>query len=245
MPSPLVASARSGSSHPFSHQAFYATAGLVTVTAASFLIWPGLAGRILSSNFLPHLYCYLGKPGLVWTHVISDSFIGLAYLMLSGTLVYLVLKGRPDIPFHWMFLAFGSFIVACGATHWMEVVTVWLPVYVLSAGVKVRTAGVSVATAVLLPFTVPQIFSLVQSAKASEAAEHRFRGLLEAAPDAMVVVDQAGKIVLVNSQTERLFGYRREELLGGQMEMLVPARFRMEHRNLRTSFYTQPRRPME
>jgi hypothetical protein len=113
--------------------------------------------------------------------VIADILIGLSYTMISGTLVYLVHRGRHDIPFHWMFLAFGSFIVACGGTHFMEVVTVWIPVYVLSASVKVFTALVSMATAVLLPFTVPQILSLIQTAKASEAAEGRFRGLLEAA----------------------------------------------------------------
>jgi PAS domain S-box-containing protein len=214
-------------------------AALLAVAVGPFLIWPTLADRILAANFLPHLYCYLGKPGLVWTHVVADSLIGLSYVMISGTLVYLVHKGRRDIPFHWMFLAFGSFIVACGGTHFMEVVTVWVPVYVLSAGVKIFTALVSVTTAVLLPFTVPQILSLIQTAKASEAAEGRFRALLEAAPDAMVVADKAGRMVLVNTQTERLFGYRRDELLGREIEMLVPERLRGQH----PGNLTEPRVP--
>ena len=210
-------------------QVLYGIAALLAIAVGPFLIWPTLADRMLAANFLPHLYCYLGKPGLVWTHVVADSLIGLSYVMISGTLVYLVHKGRHDIPFHWMFLAFGSFIVACGGTHFMEVVTVWVPVYVLSAGVKIFTALVSVTTAVLLPFTVPQILSLIQTAKASEAAEGRFRALLEAAPDAMVVADKAGRMVLVNTQTERLFGYRRDELLGRKIEMLVPERLRGQH----------------
>jgi len=125
---------------------------LLTIATGPFLFWPSLARRILATNFLPHLFCYLGKPGLVWTHVIADSLIGIAYLAICGTLVYLVRKGRRDIPFHWMFLAFGAFIVACGCTHFMEVVTVWIPVYVLSGSLKVVTALVSVATAVLLTF---------------------------------------------------------------------------------------------
>ncbi|MFE4753076.1 PAS domain-containing protein, partial [Streptomyces mirabilis] len=60
----------------------------------------------------------------------------------------------------------------------------------------------------------------------SGGAEDRFRGLLEAAPDAMIIVDDTGTITLVNAQTEALFGYGREELLGRTVDLLVPDRFR-------------------
>src|SRR6185503_16065374 len=59
--------------------------------------------------------------------------------------------------------------------------------------------------------------------------EKRFRSLLEAAPDATVIVNQDGNIVLVNSQTERIFGYSRDELIGKPVETLMPASFRTHH----------------
>ena len=75
---------------------------------------------------------------------------------------------------------------------------------------------------------------------ARKRAEDLFRGLLESAPDAMVVVDQRGTIVLVNAQTEALFGYRRTELIGQGMEMLVPERLRGAHHGHREGYSHEP-----
>src|SRR4029079_2349389 len=79
----------------------------------------------------------------------------------------------------------------------------------------------------------------------AQRLDAKFRGLLEAAPDAMVIMNKEGRLVLVNTQTERLFGYSREELLGATVELLVPERLREGHPAHRTTYFHEPRtRPM-
>jgi signal transduction histidine kinase len=120
-----------------------------------------------AASFLPHTYCYLGNSSLITLHVASDILIWLAYVVIAFTLGYLVRRGRHTIPFHWMFLAFGFFIVACGFTHLLEVITLWQPLYWLAGYVKAITAVASVATAVMFPPLVPKIISEIREAEAS------------------------------------------------------------------------------
>ena len=83
------------------------------------------------------------------------------------------------------------------------------------------------------------------SPNVESAGERRFRLVVEAAPNSMVMVDRAGKIVMVNAQAEQVFGYSRAELLGQPVEMLLPERFRSLHPELRRTFFADPRpRPM-
>lgn len=211
----------------------------------------------MSTGLMPHGYCLLWSPGLLRLHVISDALIGLSYTTIPFTLAYFV-RNRKDLPFSWMFLCFGLFIIACGATHYMEIWTLWVPSYWLSGFVKAVTAAASIPTAYLLVRLMPRALALPSPEQLLAAnrklgaefaqrakAEAKFQALLEAAPVAMVIVDPKGRIVIVNIQTEKLFGYRREELLGQTVEILIPGRYRSGHVGHRSHYFSSPRpRPM-
>jgi PAS domain S-box-containing protein len=85
-----------------------------------------------------------------------------------------------------------------------------------------------------------RIFGTAQDVTDQRRAQEQFRELVESAPDAMVLVDERGRIVLVNAQTERLFGYGRQELVGREVETLVPERFRSSHPGYRRSYFLRP-----
>jgi PAS domain S-box-containing protein len=94
--------------------------------------------------------------------------------------------------------------------------------------------------------TNARLFVREHAARArAETTEERFRGLLESAPDGIVIVNREGRIVLLNTQAERMFGYRREELLEQPIELLMPDRFREAHQGHRTGYAAKPgTRPM-
>lgn len=146
-----------------------------------------LLDKLFSSDFMPHGYCYLWKPGLVWLHVISDALIALAYFSIPVTLIYFIRK-RRDLPFNWMFVSFGIFILACGGTHAMEIWTLWHGTYWFSGAVKAVTAMASLPTAMLLVELVPRMLALpsptalrleIVERKRVEEALHRANSELE------------------------------------------------------------------
>jgi signal transduction histidine kinase len=112
-----------------------------------------------SGGLAPHGYCLLWRPGLVWTHVLSDVTIALAYFSIPIALVTLV-RRRPDVEFGWMFWLFALFITACGMTHVMGIWTLWHADYGAEAAVKAVTAVASAATAVLLWRLIPRLLAI-------------------------------------------------------------------------------------
>jgi signal transduction histidine kinase/CHASE3 domain sensor protein len=96
---------------------------------------------------------------MVWLHVISDGLITLSYYCIPVVLIYFIRKNR-DIPFNRIFWMFGTFILACGTTHLMEIWNVWHGNYLLAGVVKGITAAVSVITVAMLIPLVPKVISL-------------------------------------------------------------------------------------
>ncbi|MEC4986850.1 MAG: ATP-binding protein, partial [Oscillatoria sp. PMC 1076.18] len=114
---------------------------------------------IFTLSYISHGHCYFWQPSLVWLHVISDLFTGLAYYLISGLLVYFT-RSRQDLPFPYIFLLFGAFIVACGTVHFLEVLTVWQPYYWLSGSVKAAMGIVSLFTASISIRLIPEALKL-------------------------------------------------------------------------------------
>lgn len=122
--------------------------------------------RVFGENFMPHGHCYLWSPAMVWAQVTSNLLIFVAYAAIAGTLALLVRRIK-NIPFAWVYLAFGTFILSCGLTHAFDVITVWHPIYWADAGVRAVTATASVATAVLLLPLMPKVVAFADAARLS------------------------------------------------------------------------------
>ena len=135
--------------------------GLFALVCVTSVVW--LSSRaLLSTNFSLRCYCFVGNKRLLWTTAVADLLIGLSYLAISTTLAWLV-RRAGDLPYSGFFWAFGLFIVSCGVTHFLEIVTVWKPVYWLSATAKVVTAGASVGTAIVLIVAADDIVDFVRT----------------------------------------------------------------------------------
>ncbi len=215
---------------------------MVVAIAVLFVVSPKLLHELLSTKYMPHIYCYLGNAPLAWTQVIADGLVGLAYFAISGTLVYLIYRGGKDLPFHWIFLAFGLFIVACGTSHLIGALTVWKPFYVLEAAVLVLTALASVATATLLPFTVPRVISLIQEARASEARRLLVEQTLRERDTAQLALKQSNAELeqRVLERTEQIAKVNEALEADNSERRKSEERFRQSEERFRKAFHGSP-----
>jgi signal transduction histidine kinase/DNA-binding response OmpR family regulator len=123
---------------------------------------------LFRADFMPHGHCFLWRPEVLSLMVFSDALIGVAYMTIPVTLVHFV-RRRRDLNFNWIFYLFASFIVLCGLTHAMAILTIWKPIYRAEAILKLATGLVSIATAILLIRLLPALLRYPSPHDLSEA----------------------------------------------------------------------------
>ena len=127
-------------------------------------MWDYLKRFFDTTMFSPHGFCLLWEPDILLVHVVSDAIIALSYFSIPFALAYFVSK-RRDVEFGWVFWAFAIFILACGFTHVLSIVTLWVPVYGIEGLIKAMTALASVITAILLWPLIPQLLTVPSPAQ--------------------------------------------------------------------------------
>jgi signal transduction histidine kinase len=110
-------------------------------------------------HFVPHGQCLLWDPPLLWLNVVSDSIVAIAYYSIPLLLIYFVSK-RRDLPFRGIFWMFSIFILSCGTTHALDVLTIWYPAYWAAGAAKAMTAIASLVCAVALIPLVPRALAI-------------------------------------------------------------------------------------
>jgi PAS domain S-box-containing protein len=127
-----------------------------------------LTGFFAQQNFIPHGFCLAWDPALLGLHVISDSVIAIAYYSIPFALLYFISR-RRDLAFRGIFALTGAFILACGTTHLMGLLTLWYPVYWLDGMIKLFTALISIFTAAAIWWAMPKALALPSTAQLEEA----------------------------------------------------------------------------
>jgi PAS domain S-box-containing protein len=127
-----------------------------------------LTNLFAENDYIPHGVCLLWEPGLLWLLVLSDAVIAIAYYTIPFALIYF-LSRRHDLAFRGIFLLTGIFILACGTTHVMDVVTLWYPDYWLDGIIKLFTAAVSAATAYAMWRAMPAALALPSTERLERA----------------------------------------------------------------------------
>ncbi len=129
--------------------------------------------------FMPHGHCYLWRPDILGTHVISDLSIAMAYYAIPAVLAIVLYKRRQNIPYPEVLALFVAFIFLCGTTHLINIYVTWFPAYEIQGWVKALTAVVSVATALTLIPKLPALLNLPGLKQAYEESQQALQLLNE------------------------------------------------------------------
>ncbi|MDZ4202282.1 MAG: PAS domain S-box protein [Gallionella sp.] len=198
-----------------------------------------------TEGFMPHGHCYLWTPELLWTYLVSETLIVLAYFSIPFGLMYFVSR-RKDLKFNWMFKLFSLFIFACGTTHLMGIWTIWHPDYWLDALVKAVTAAVSLLAAVLLWRLMPRALNIpgthqleesnarlqaevaqrsaveAELSRLKQSSDERYRILFEQASIGVAEVDTvSGGVLHANQKFCEILGCSPDEVQDKNFESLI------------------------
>ena len=196
-----------------------------------------------SSDWPPRWHCGQWSEFHGWLYIISDLLIWSAYFTIPIVIVRYISK-RKDIRFAKLYFLFAAFILACGGTHFLDAVAFWIPAYRLNALFRFITAVISWVTVFYIAKYLPVIFSLksqkelegeIEQRKRAEErvgeSEKQIQTIFDAAPDAVIVIEDSGNIVKWNPKAETLFGWKETEVIGKSLAAtIIPERFREVHK---------------
>src|SRR4051812_7678446 len=191
-----------------------------------------------------HGFCLLWDPSLISAYAFSDSTIALAYFTIPLALAIFAQR-RRDLVFKPVFWLFATFILLCGATHLLDVLTLWVPAYGVQVLVKAATAVVSIGTAVILWQLLPQALALPSSAQfqaaniALQESEARHRASFEQSPVPMHMFDGNGIMTGVSRSWLSLLGYTQEEVIGRPLSAFWPPGFNLWDEAARNRLMTE------
>ena len=209
-------------------------------------------------QFMPHGFCFLWRPDVLWLHVLSDATIALAYFCIPGVLIYFIRK-RTDMPFPAVFWLFGAFILLCGTTHILSIWVLWHPDYYVEGAIKALTAIASIGTFFALIPLVPQALAIPSPAQMNEAnaklqqanaelerlyklTEETSRVTLGAVVDnvldGIITIDEQGRIESFNKACVSIFGYTADEVMGQNIKMLMPEPYQSGHDGYLANYLT-------
>ncbi|MEA1647403.1 PAS domain S-box protein [Nitrospirillum sp. BR 11164] len=170
------------------------------------------------SGLTPHGFCLSWLPGLIWLHAGSDAVIGLSYFSIPLALAWFVRK-RNDLAYRWVGHLFVAFILACGLTHMLSILTLWMPAYGVEGMVKLVTALLSVATAAMLWPLVPRVLALPSPAQLARLNADLTRTVEEQERTAALLRESEAKVLAANSELERRVAERTDELRAANAQL--------------------------